>query len=158
MRLPLTAAEEKSSSLTKEKLFQSVVLPILRGAAAEGDLSEVHSKAIDVLEMAHPLRAREGALKPIIARFHAREMRSLVFKHKKAYAPKQEKGPSKDRYKYLLFEDLTSLTFQKMQGLSSDSRVAASWSSYGQIRYRLVDDPTIRRVSNVMDSVDKILS
>ncbi len=58
----------------------------------------------------------------------------------------------------LLFEDLTSLTFQKMRALSSDSRVAASWSSDGQIRYRLVDDPTIRRVSNVMDSVDKILS
>ncbi len=157
MGLPLTAAEEKSSTLTKEKLYQSVVLPILQGAVAEGDLREVPPNGDSILEMAHPLRAREGAVKPIIARLYAREMRALLFKHKKAYAPKHESGPSKDRYKYLLFEDLTSTTFLKMRALSSDTRVAASWSAYGQIRYCLVDYPTIRRVTNVLDSVEKIL-
>jgi hypothetical protein len=45
MGLPLTVAEEKSFSLTKEKLFQSMVLAILRGAAAEGDPRKVPSNA-----------------------------------------------------------------------------------------------------------------
>jgi hypothetical protein len=58
----------------------------------------------------------------------------LVFRHKKVYAPKHVDGPSKDRYKFLLFEDLTALTFTKMRALAADSRVAASWTSYGQIR------------------------
>jgi hypothetical protein len=155
--LPLTATEEKSSTLVKEKLYKTVIFPILEGAVAEGDLREAPQSADSVLEMAHPLRAKEGAVKPIIARFYARELRALVFRHKKAYAPKHADGPAKDRYKYLVFEDLTALSFAKMRALAADSRVAASWSSYGQIRYRLNDDPTIRRVGNVMDSVDKIL-
>ncbi len=107
--------------------------------------------------MAHPLRAKEGTTKPIIARFYARELRSLIFRHKKAYAPKHTDGPSKDRYKYLVFEDLTALSFAKMRALVADSRVVASWSSYGQIRFRLTDDPTIRKVGNILDSVDKII-
>jgi hypothetical protein len=48
-------------------------------------------------------------------------------------------------------------TFAKMRALAADDRVAASWTSHGQIRYRLVDDPTIRRVTNVMAPLDKIL-
>jgi hypothetical protein len=64
----------------------------------------------------------------------------------------------KDRYKFLLFEDLTKLTFAKMRALALDPRVAACWSANGQLRYRLVDDSTIRRVKDVLDSVDSILS
>ncbi len=44
-----------------------------------------------------------------------------------------------------------------MRALVADDRVAASWTSHGQIRYRLVDDPTIRRVTNVLALLDKIL-
>jgi hypothetical protein len=157
MGLPLTPAEEKSSTAVRDKIYKEVVLPILAGAVAEGDLKEAPRNADSVIEMAHPLRAKEGAVKPIIARFYARELRALVFRHKKAYAPKHADGPQKDRYKFLIFEDLTSLTFSKMRALAADPRVAASWSSYGQIRYRLTDDPTIRRVGNVMDSIEKIL-
>jgi hypothetical protein len=157
MGLPLTPEEEKSSSLINEKLYKSVFLPILEGAVAEGDLHQAPPNADSVLEMAHPLRAKDGKTKPIIARFYARELRGLIFRHKKAYAPKLEGGPSKDRYKFLIFEDLTALTFSKMQALAADPRVAASWSSYGQIRYRLTDDPTIRKVANVLDTVEKIL-
>ncbi len=44
-----------------------------------------------------------------------------------------------------------------MRALAADTRVAASWTAYGQIRYRLVDDPTVRRVGNVLDPLSKIL-
>jgi hypothetical protein len=157
MGLPLSAAEEKSSSLVKEKVYNDVILPILEGAVKEGDIQQVPSNASAVIEMAHPLRAKDGAIKPIIARFYSRETRSLVFRHKKSYAPKLADGPNKGRYKYSLFEDLTALTFSKMRALAADPRVAASWSSHGQIRYRLLDDPTVRKVNSVLDPLDKIL-
>jgi hypothetical protein len=118
MGLPLTSAEEKSSTLVKEKIYKDVILPILEGAAKEGDIQQVPSNASAVIEMAHPLRAKDGVIKPIIARFYSRETRSLVFRHKKTYAPKLADGPNKGRYKYSLFEDLTALTFTKMRALA----------------------------------------
>jgi hypothetical protein len=157
MGLPLSAAEEKSSSLVQEKVYNNVILPILEEAVKEGDIQQVPSNASAVIEMAHPLRAKDGAIKPIIARFYSRETRSLVFRHKKSYAPKLADGPNKGRYKYSLFEDLTALTFTKMRALAADPRVAASWTSHGQIRYRLLDDPTVRKVNSVLDPLDKIL-
>jgi hypothetical protein len=157
MGLPLSPTEEKSSVLVREKVYKSVILPILKGAAAAGDLQQIPKRAEEVLEMAHPLRAKDGAIKPIIARFYARELRALVFRHKKEYSPKQPDGPTKGRYKYSIFEDLTAITFSKMRALATDARVAASWTAHGQIRYRLVDDPTVRRVANVFDPLSKIL-
>ncbi len=157
MGLPLSPAEEKSSSLVKEKVFKSVILPILEGAAKEGDIQLVPSNANDVIKITHPLRAKDSPIKPIIARFYSRETRSLVFRRKKVHAPKQVDGPTKGRYKYSIFEDLTALTFAKMRALAADPRVAASWTSYEQIRCRLLDDPTIRRVNIVIDPLDKIL-
>jgi hypothetical protein len=37
-----------------------------------------------------------------------------VFQHKIAIAPKHAEGPTKDRYKYLVFEQLMALSFAKM--------------------------------------------
>jgi hypothetical protein len=155
--LPLTPTEEKSSLLVRDKVFASVIRPILEGAMTEGDILQIPLKSSEIIEMAHPLRAKDGAIKPIIVRFFARETRALVFRHKKTYAPKRADGPSKGRYLYSIYEDLTALTFAKMRALATDDRVAAAWTSHGQIRYRLVDDPTIRRVSNVLAPLDKIL-
>jgi hypothetical protein len=157
MGLPLSPTEEKSSALVRDKLYKSVILPILEGAVTEGDLPQAPKSAETVIEMAHPLRAKDGAIKPIIARFFSREVRSLVFRHKKAYAPKVADGPTRGRYRYSVFEDLTALTFSKMRALAADARVAASWTARGQIRYRLVDDPTVKKVNNILDPVSKIL-
>jgi hypothetical protein len=157
MGLPLSNEEEKSSSLVKKKLFSSVIQPILAGAVTEGDLPVVPSDSDLVIEMAHPLRAKEGSVKPIIARFYSRELRQLVFKHKKAYAPKNDSGPLRGKYVYQIFEDLTRTSFQKMRALAVDERVDACWSANGQLRYRLVGDPTVRRVANILDPISKIL-
>jgi FtsZ-binding cell division protein ZapB len=157
MNLPLSPDEEKSTKLIKAKLFNDVLLPIFEGAVAAGDLSEVPASADSVIELAHTLRAKEGAIKPLIARFRDREVRTLVFRHKKAFAPKHNTGPLKDRYRYLIFEDLTGLSFRKMREVAADERVAACWSANGQLRYRLVDDPAVRKIANPLDSVEKIL-
>jgi hypothetical protein len=44
-----------------------------------------------------------------------------------------------------------------MRALATDTKVAASWMAHRQIRYRLVDAPTVRRVNNVLDLLNKIL-
>jgi hypothetical protein len=41
--------------------------------------------------------------------------------------------------------------------MAADDRIAACWSAGGQLRYRLHDDPAIKKVANVFDSVDKII-
>jgi hypothetical protein len=101
--------------------------------------------------MAHPL-----AVKPSPPAFYSWEIRTLIFIQKKVLrAKKHLDRPAKDRYKFLAFEDLAALMFAKMWALAADSRVAASSPAYGQIRYRLMDDPNIRRVGNIMDFTSK---
>lgn len=113
MGLPLTTDEERSPDLIKQKIYTSVLLPILQGASSAGDLREVPPDANRVLERAHVLRAKEGAIKPVIARFYERDIRALIFRHKKAFAPKHVAGPLKDRYKFQIFEDLTSINSRR---------------------------------------------
>ncbi len=125
-------------------------------AVVEGNLVAVPG-VDELLEMAHVRPSKEGTTKPIITCFHAHALRSLVFKHKKQFAPKHTAGPMMDCYKYLLFEDLTRLTSTKIRALALDPSVAACWSANGQLRYRLVDDPTIRRVKDILDPVARIL-
>jgi hypothetical protein len=44
-----------------------------------------------------------------------------------------------------------------MREVAADERVAACWSANGQLRYRLVDDPTVRKIANPLDPIEKIL-
>ncbi len=44
-----------------------------------------------------------------------------------------------------------------MRALAADDRIAACWSAGGQLRFRLTDNPTVKKVANVFDSVDKII-
>jgi hypothetical protein len=157
MGLPLTQDEEKDPDTVKKKVFENVLRPILNGATAAGDLHEVPPHANTVLERAHVLRAKEGTIKPVIARFYSRDLRALIFKHKKTSAPKHAAGPHKDRYKFQIFEDLTSTNFKKMRALATDDRIAACWSAGGQLRFRLLDDPTVRKVACVFDPIEKII-
>jgi hypothetical protein len=41
--------------------------------------------------------------------------------------------------------------------MAADDRVAACWSAGGQLRFHLTDDPTIRKVASVFDSIDEII-
>jgi hypothetical protein len=47
-----------------------------------------------ILRWLIPCPAKEGAIKPINARFYAREIRVLVFHQKETYAPKLSDGPT----------------------------------------------------------------
>ena len=88
--LAVTSEEEKDSDLVKRKVYDNLLLPILQGAVEQGDLTDV-PPVERVLEAAHVLpAARDAKTKPIIARFFIRDIRGLVFRHKKDYAPREE--------------------------------------------------------------------
>lgn len=157
----LSSAEEVSIRAVKNRVFNEVLKPILAGAVECGDLHEVPCMD-NVIEHAHVLPAREGQVKPIICRFTIREYRSLVFKHKKTYAPREAADPPNrarpGRYRFPFFEDLTKMTFTKMRAIATHPRVEACWSSGGQLRFKLKEGGVVHRVHNVLDTADDIVS
>jgi hypothetical protein len=52
---------------------------------------------------------------------------------------------------------MTKVNLHKMRAISSDERVMACWTVNGQIRFRLKDSPTVKKVVNVYESLEKIL-
>jgi hypothetical protein len=159
--LAVTSEVEKDTSLMKKKVYDSLLLHILSGAAASGDLRSVPPVEA-ILETAHVLPAKANQVKPIICRFINRDMKALVFRHKKEFAPRETGGSGPhgrtSRYLYSFFDDLTRMNFLKMKALAADERVASCWVANGHIKYKLVDSQEVRRVSCVLDTVDKILS
>ena len=56
------------------------------------------------------------------------------------------------------YEDLTTANFKKMHAIAQDSRVMACWSVSGPLRYWLNGEGRIRRVPNIFDTVNNIIS
>jgi hypothetical protein len=159
--LAVTSEEEKNASLMKKRVYNTILLPILSGAVASGDLPSVPPVEA-VLETAHVLPAKANQVKPIICRFTNRDLKATIFRHKKEFAPRESGGTGphgrSSRYLYSFFDDLTRTTFLKMKALAADDRVSSCWTSNGIIKYKLVDSQEVRRVSCVLDTVDTILS
>jgi hypothetical protein len=163
--LPLTTSRETDSTYVKEQLYDRVLLPILQGAVEEGDLSDI-PPVERLIEHAHILPTREkDKVKPIIARFYSRDMRGLIFKHKRAYAPRDQPSPSRaasgreerGRVRFSIFEDLTKMNFTKMRAIASHESVEACWSTGGQLRFKMMDSDAIKKVKNILDPVEKII-
>jgi hypothetical protein len=66
--LAFTSEEEKNASLVKKKVYNTILLPILGGTVASGDLPRVPPVEA-VLEAAHVLPAKANQVKPIICCF-----------------------------------------------------------------------------------------
>jgi dGTP triphosphohydrolase len=164
MKIP--AAEESDNDAVKNHLYNKLLKPILVGAVQKNMLSKV-PPVDEVLERAHILPTKKDGAKPIIARFYCREIRALIFKLKKEFAPKEESGAvtrrqggdqrMKTRFMYQIFDDLTRANFSKMRAIGDDSRVDQCWAVNGQLRFRLVDSNEIRKVSSIFDSIEDIL-
>ncbi len=163
--VPINEEDESNIRLVKERVYETALKPILEGAFEMGDITEVPT-ASQVLEFAHVLPSRDRSKpKTIIARFYSRELRGLVFRHKKAFAPREAATssavPNRERpgrYCFPFFDDLTKTNFAKMRALATDPRVDACWSAGGSLRYKLKDSNTVRKVFDVLDSVNNILA
>jgi hypothetical protein len=110
-----------------------------------------------MIEMAHPLPGRSDRPKPIIVRFFNRNLKSVLFKHRKEFAVKTEGDGPVPKYRYLFHDDLTRDTFQKMKQLQGDPRVHSCWSTAGSLRIKLANSDIIKRVPSVYMSNDEIL-
>lgn len=160
LNIPVTEEEEADPVAMVEKVYRLALRPMLEGAKAAGKLKAI-PEASQVLEVAHVLPGKAGSAKPIIMRFYNRNIRNLVFQYKRDFAPREagRSGGSEKmgRYLYPLYDDLTKLNLAKMKAIGQDERVQACWTVNGQIRFKLHDSPTVRKVSSVFDSIDSII-
>ena len=163
--LKIPSEEENDPIRVKNHLYEKFLKPILEGAVQRKILSKLPS-CNEILEKAHILPAKGTAVKSIIARFYCRDMRALCFRLRKEFAPREatartaRSGPDSrmPKYQYLMFDDLTRLNFLKMKAISEDKRVHQCWSTNGHLKFRLVDSDQIRKVHNIFDTIDSILS
>jgi len=186
LNIPLTEEEEADTQLTIQKVFALALRPLLEGAVSVGKLKEV-PPAEQVLEMAHVLPGKPGQPKPIIMRFFNRQVRNLCFQLKRDYAVREQprggregdgpgtsgeergrregergregrgghEGPG--RFRYPLYDDLTKANVAKMRAISQDERVQACWSVNGQIRFKLKDSNSVKKLHSILAPLDEIL-
>ena len=169
--LKIPADDESDSNMVKIHLYEQLLKPILEGAVSKNILPTLPT-ACEILERAHILPAKDKATKSVIARFYCRDMRALIFRLKKEFAPREKaraatrststegEAPSRPlaaRLKYQIYDDLTKFNFQKMKAIGADKRVDQCWSANGQIKYKLVGSQTVSSVRSVFDSIDTIL-
>jgi len=153
--VPVPSGESHDPIKVMQQVYDKALLPILRGAVDKGLLQSV-PPCEQLLETAHILPARSDSKpKPIIARFYSRNLRALVFRLKKEFAPKSDNSSS--RLLYPFYEDLTKPNFQLLRALAEDTRTGAVWSINGAIKYKMANGTEVRRVASVFDSVDNIL-
>jgi hypothetical protein len=91
LNVPLTQEEEIDNIKVRDKVYNTALLPILRGAVSKNLLPGVPT-AEQLLEVAHVLPGPAGQPKPVIMRFYNRHVRDVCFRLKKHYAPRMERG------------------------------------------------------------------
>jgi hypothetical protein len=163
MKLPQNDASDPLKVM--QQVYDRLLLPILQGALTNKLLTTIPT-AEQILETAHILPCKPGATPPIIARFYSRNIRAMIFRLKKDFAPRatepsagtRSKDLSSGKMQFLLFEDLTRPTFNKMRAISQHDSVENCWSVSGALRYKLKDDPTIYKVKSVFATVEQILA
>jgi hypothetical protein len=170
LNLQIPQADATDPTKVMQALYNKILMPIFQGAVDQGLLQSIPPVS-QVLETAHILPAKPNTISPIIARFYSRNIRALVFRLKKDFAPRQEppqqpntrrSAPQQQqelrgKYKYLIFEDLTRLNFNKMRAISQREEVEACWSVSGQLKYKLKNDNNVRKVKSIFANIDDIL-
>lgn len=157
--IPLTAAEERDPALTMGKVYDTLLHPILVGARENGAIRHIPD-CDQLLETAHVLPGKPGANKPIIVRFLKRAHKSLCFRFRKDYAPSASVNgdPERQRQLYPFYDDLTKAAAHKLSELQADDRVQSCWTINGQIRYKLKNSESVKKVKSVFDPIQSIIS
>ena len=166
--LAIPVADENDSNKVKHHLYENLLKPILAGAVEKMILPSF-PLCDEILERAHILPAKDNVVKSIIARFYCRDMRALCFMLRKEFAPKEvitraatrnsgAQDNSRPRYLYQMYDDLTRTNFLKIKAIGDDKRVHQCWANNGQLKFKLVDSTQVRKVFNVFDSINQIVS
>ena len=167
--LNIPTADETDSNRVKHHLYEQLLKPILLGAVSKKILPTLPTES-EIIERAHVLPSKNNKINPVIARFYCRDMRALIFKLKKEFAPREQTGaatrssstgdgPQRPaRLRCQIYDDLTRVNFQKMKAIGDDKRVDSCWSANGQLKFKLVGSQQVRNVSSVFASIDEIVS
>lgn len=164
LNIPIPAGSESDTKVVMNCVYESLLLPILEGAKSTGTIDSI-PKCEALLEMAHILPGKTEA-KPVICRFYSRFWRNLVFRHRKAYAPREQpatnsgagRGGRTARLRFPFYEDLTKATFAKLKYIKQQEGVMAAWTVNGTIKFRIADNETIYRVGNINESFEDIVN
>jgi len=161
--LPLPEAEAHDPIAVMRHVHERVLSPILRGAVEKGLLRTIPT-VDQILETAHVLPAKPNTAAPIICRFFSRNTRALIFRLKKEYADRllgttgnSQHSRGNGKLRYPIYEDLTRTNFFKMRAIAQHEAVHSCWSVSGSLRFKLNGENRIRKVKNILDSVDKII-
>ena len=166
LNMQLPQGEESNTRVVMETIYNRLLLPILEGARASKEISAFPT-CESLLESAHILPG-PGKNKPIIARFYSRYWRSIVFRYRKAHAPREEAAPTNTtrrgaerterpgRLLYTFFEDLTRATFKQLQAIKACEEVTAAWTVNGVIRFKVKNKDEIFKVSSIYDTVESL--
>jgi hypothetical protein len=87
INIPIPSGQESNNKVVMEKVYKELLVPILERARASGEVSAI-PPCFSLIEPAH-IRPGKGNKKPVIIRFFSRFWRSLLFKHRKEYAPRE---------------------------------------------------------------------
>ena len=136
--------EETDPNRVKHHLYEQLLKPILLGAVSNKILPTLPGES-EIIERAHVLPTKNNdAPKPIIARFYSRDMRALIFKLKKEFAPRetlkprsnQESGPAKPAgLRCQIYDNLTRTNFLKMKAIGDNKWVDQCWSANGHLKF-----------------------
>ena len=166
LNLEIPKDSEVDTRFVMNAVYDTLLLPILEGALANGDIDHVPD-CNSLLETAHILPGKKDSAKPIIARFYSRYWRNLVFRNRKEFAPREVGNAATStrtstakgaRMRFPFFEDLTRATFKKLGDIKNQERVVSAWTVNGSIRFKIKDNNNIFRVSSINESIDDIVS
>jgi hypothetical protein len=87
LNIPLPEGETDNDTV-RDTVYSLALLPILKGAVTK-KLLRVVPTAEQLLEVCHVLPGKPGNPRPIIMRFYNRNVRDIIFRMKKFFAPRE---------------------------------------------------------------------
>ena len=169
LNVPVPKESESDTRLVMQSVYDNLIHPILEGARASGAIDSVPS-CDSLLETAHILPGKTDGHKLVIARFYSRYWRNLRFRNSREFAPREasttaaastssRSGANRlARMRFPFFEDLTKANFQKLAAIKQHEDVSSAWTVNGTIKFKIKDDDTIYRISNLQESVEDVIS
>ena len=162
LNVPVPKESESDTRLVMQSVYDNLIHPILEGARASGAIDSVPS-CDSLLETAHILPGKTDGHKLVIARFYSRYWRR-EFAPREASTTAAASTSSRSganrlaRMRFPFFEDLTKANFQKLAAIKQHEDVSSAWTVNGTIKFKIKDDDTIYRISNLQESVEDVIS
>jgi len=147
------------------KVYEKILVPVLRGAVTKGLISEVPTM-LQTLSCGYrsgrDMVDAQGRTipPPLVVKFVSKEVRDAVLRSKKEFLPTPSTAERAGGIKrFSLVEDLTRPTHQLFRELIADERVGAVWTVDGRIRFCRSGDESNRvfKAPSPFTSVEDLL-